>query len=114
MLQDMPLIPRRRFHRIVFLLAGIYNVGWGIYSSLDPQWLFHFSGMQPLNHPSLFACIGMIVGVYGILYVEVARRPEHGWLLAAGCWRRWACWEKCWAPSAWQSFLSKASGRSRR
>jgi len=76
-------IPRRKFYRIAFLLAGLYNIGWGMVSSLDPQWLFRFSGMEPLNHPPLFACIGMIVGVYGILYLEVARRPEHGWLLAA-------------------------------
>jgi hypothetical protein len=25
----------------------------------------------------------MVVGLYGILYLEVARRPEHGFLLAA-------------------------------
>ena len=81
--QDQSPIPRRKFHRIAFLLAGLYNIGWGMVSSLDPQWLFRFSGMPPLNHPPLFACIGMIVGVYGILYLEVARRPEHGWLLAA-------------------------------
>jgi hypothetical protein len=25
----------------------------------------------------------MVIGVYGIIYAEVARRPEHGFLLAA-------------------------------
>ena len=25
----------------------------------------------------------MVVGLYGIIYLEVARRPERGWLLAA-------------------------------
>jgi len=25
----------------------------------------------------------MVVGLYGVLYLEVARRPEHGFLLAA-------------------------------
>jgi hypothetical protein len=25
----------------------------------------------------------MVVGLYGILYLEVARRPERGWLIAA-------------------------------
>lgn len=74
---------RRSFHRAVFLAAGVYNIGWGIYSSLDPQWLFRFSGMEPLNHPSIFACLAMVIGLYGIIYLEVARRPEHGWLLAA-------------------------------
>jgi hypothetical protein len=25
----------------------------------------------------------MVVGLYGVLYLEVARRPERGWLIAA-------------------------------
>src|SRR5690242_4970064 len=29
------------------------------------------------------SCLGMVVGLYGILYLEVARVPERGWLLAA-------------------------------
>ena len=39
--------------------------------------------MPPLNHPAIFACLGMVVGLYGIIYFEVARVPERGWLLAA-------------------------------
>jgi hypothetical protein len=35
------------------------------------------------NQPAIFACLGMVVGLYGILYFEVARAPERGWLLAA-------------------------------
>ena len=77
------MIPRRPFHRVVFLLAGLYNIVWGLYSSLDPQWLFRFTGMPLQNHPEVFACLAMVVGLYGILYLEVARRPERGWLLAA-------------------------------
>jgi hypothetical protein len=76
-------MPRRRFHRLVFLVAGVYNVLWGLWSAVDPQWLFRFAGMPPLNHPAIFACLAMVVGLYGILYLEVARRPERGWLLAA-------------------------------
>src|SRR5271155_791136 len=77
------MIRRRQFHRIVFGAAGLYNIGWGIWSSLDAQWLFRFSGLPPLNHPSIFACLAMVVGLYGILYLEVARVPENGWLIAA-------------------------------
>jgi hypothetical protein len=77
------VIPRRRFHRVVFVLAAIYNPLWGLYAAIDPQWLFRFAGMPELNHPSIFACLGMVVGVYGILYAEVARVPERGFLLAA-------------------------------
>jgi hypothetical protein len=77
------MIARRKFHRAVFLVAGLYNLGWGAFSVLDPQWLFSFAGMTLQNYPEIFACLGMVVGLYGILYLEVARVPEQGWLLAA-------------------------------
>ncbi len=79
----MDAIPRRRFHRTVFLLAGIYNIGWGLFAAADPQWLFRFSGMPLLNHPQIYGCLGMVIGLYGLIYLEVARRPEQGWVLAA-------------------------------
>jgi len=77
------MIPRRTFHRIVFCAAGIYNIAWGLYAAYNPQWLFNYAGMPPQNYPEMFACLGMVIGVYGILYLEVARVPERGWLLAA-------------------------------
>jgi hypothetical protein len=76
-------LPRRRLHRVVFALAGLYNIVWGLYAAIDPQWLFRFARMPMQNHPQIFACLGMVVGLYGILYLEVARVPERGWLIAA-------------------------------
>lgn len=76
-------MPRRKLHRVVFALAGFYNIGWGVLSILFPQWLFHFAGMPEQNYPEIFACLGMVIGLYGILYLEVARVPERGRLLAA-------------------------------
>jgi len=77
------MIARQGFHRAVFAAAGIYNMAWGLWSAVDPQWLFRFAGMPPANHPAVFACLGMVIGLYGILYLDVARRPQHGWLVAA-------------------------------
>ena len=77
-------IPHRRLHRAVFIAAGLYNIAWGIFAVLDPQWLFRFAGMPPLNHPQIFACLGMVVGLYGVVYIEVARRPERGWVSRGG------------------------------
>jgi hypothetical protein len=79
---DSSVIRRRGFYRCVFLAAGSYNIVWGIYASLDPQWLFRFAGMPLDNHPQIFSCLGMVIGLYGILYLEVVRVPERGWLLA--------------------------------
>ena len=77
------MIKRRTLHRTIFCLAGCYNIAWGLYSGLNPQWLFRFAGMPLQNYPQIFACLGMVIGLYGILYLEVARIPERGWLLAA-------------------------------
>lgn len=77
------MLRRRRWHRAVFLIAGLYNIAWGLWAAADPQWLFRFAGMSPLNQPAIFACLGMVVGLYGLLYLEIARRPERGWLMAA-------------------------------
>src|ERR1700752_4076385 len=77
------MIAHRRRHRIIFCLAGGYNILWGLYAGLYPQGLFRLAKLPLLNHPQIFACLGMVVGLYGILYLEVARVPERGWLLAA-------------------------------
>jgi hypothetical protein len=73
-------------HQAVFIAAGCYNIAWGVYSAIDPQWLFRFAGMPLQNYPEIFACLAMVVGLYGPLYWEVARRPEQGWLIAAIGW----------------------------
>jgi hypothetical protein len=74
---------RRKFHRIVFVLAGVYNIAWGLFTALYPNWFFRFAGMEPINYPDVYACLGMVVGLCGLVYFEIARRPERGFLLAA-------------------------------
>jgi len=76
-------VKRRGLHRITFALAGTYNILWGAFSMARPQWLFDFAGMPRANYPQIFACLGMVIGLYGILYWQVARDPEHGRLIAA-------------------------------
>ena len=73
----------RRRHRAAFVAAGVYNIGWGALTVARPQWLFGLAGMPPANHPQVFACLGMVIGLYGVVYLEIARRPEDGWVLAA-------------------------------
>jgi len=76
-------IRRRTLHRATFIAAGLYNLAWAAYSALDPQWLMRLADMPPANYPQIFACLAMVVGVYGFIYLEVARVPERGFVLAA-------------------------------
>lgn len=76
-------MPRSSLHRATFLAAGVYNLAWGAYSAVDPQWLFRFAGLPLSNTPEIFACLAMVVGLYGLAYLEVARRPERGFAIAA-------------------------------
>jgi hypothetical protein len=73
------VIPHRNFHRWLFAVAGAYNIGWGVVTAIDPQWLFRFARMPLANYPQVFVCLGMVIGVYGLLYWTVAFAPEHGW-----------------------------------
>ena len=76
-------LTHRRAHRITFVAAGVYNLAWGGYAVLDPQWFFRLTGLPLSNTPQIFATLGMVLGLYGILYLDVAWRPEGGWLVAA-------------------------------
>ncbi|MGC4045977.1 MAG: hypothetical protein QM758_19465 [Armatimonas sp.] len=73
---------RRRWHQGMFVVAGCYNILWGLYSTLDPQWLFRFAKLPLQNHPAIFSAMAMVVGLYGLVYFEVARAPERGFVLA--------------------------------
>jgi hypothetical protein len=77
------MIPHRSIHRATFTAAGIYNIAWGIYSIIDPQWLFRFAEMPLQNYPQIFACLGMVIGLFGVLYLRVAKSPETGFSIAA-------------------------------
>jgi hypothetical protein len=78
-----PPVKRRRLHRVTFAAAGAYNIAWGLYAVADPQWFFRLTGLPASNTPQIFATLGMVLGLYGVLYLDVARVPERGWLVAA-------------------------------
>lgn len=76
-------IRRAGVHRVTFCVAALYNILWGAYAGINPQWIFEFADMPLMRQPVVFACVGMVIGLYGVVYAEIARRPERGFLLAA-------------------------------
>lgn len=49
-------------------IAAVYNILWGAWVVLFPNHFFEWTGMAPLQHPSVWQGTGMIVGVYGLGY----------------------------------------------
>ncbi len=64
-----------RAYRVWFYAAAVYNAIWGTVVVLWPNALFDLLHLARPNYPSLFQCIGMMVGVYAIAYWLIARDP---------------------------------------
>src|SRR6266545_1968525 len=67
----------------MFGLAAVYNVAFGIWACFWPGALFASLEMAPPNYPSLWQCLGMVVGLYGLLYAYAAVRPDRAKLIIA-------------------------------
>lgn len=61
------------------ILAGIYNLLFGVFVILFPSQFFVWLEMELPRYPELWQCIGMIVGVYGIGYIIAALDPARHW-----------------------------------
>lgn len=67
--------------RVVLWAAAVYNIAWGVFAVFFPLVAFEWAGMELPNYPSLWQCIGMIVGVYGVGYAIAAADPARHWPL---------------------------------
>lgn len=74
---------RERAYRAVFAAAGVYNLAFGAWAGLFPGAFFRVFQLDPPRYPSLWACLGMVVGVYGLLYLQAARRLDAAWPIIA-------------------------------
>jgi hypothetical protein len=59
--------------------AGIYNLAWGALVIAFPNLLFDLCGIERLNYPEIWQCVGMIVGVYGVGYIIAAGDSRRHW-----------------------------------
>ena len=81
----MSRLKRTGYHRFTFFAAGVYNILWGLVSAVYPVWFFQLAGMQEPRYPEVFACLGMVIGLYGVLYIRVGIEPESGiWIAFVG------------------------------
>jgi len=62
--------------RISFALAGAYNLAFGLWAGFWPLEFFRIFEIEPPRYPGIWACVGMVVGVYGLLYWHAAWKLE--------------------------------------
>ena len=74
-----PRPPAPRWMALTLYAAAVYNLVWGAWVVLFPNHFFDLVGMERPVHPSIWQCVGMIVGVYGIGYALAARNPLIHW-----------------------------------
>lgn len=68
---------RARLYRVVFGLAALYNVAFGVWAALRPESFFDLFRMAPPLYPQIWQCLGVVLGLYGLLYAHAARHLEH-------------------------------------
>jgi hypothetical protein len=72
-----------RLFRLTFFVAGIYNLAFGLWAAIWPLAFFQLFEIAPPRYPGIWACLGMVVGVYGLLYWHAAWKLETGWPIIA-------------------------------
>jgi peroxiredoxin len=65
--------------RRTLMAAAAYNLIWGTWVILRPLDLFRWTGAVDPIYPSIWQCVGMIVGVYGIGYAIASSDPFRHW-----------------------------------
>lgn len=68
---------RAPYYRIVFGLAALYNLAFGVWAGFAPGSFFNLFDLAPPTYPALWRCIGMLVGTYALAYGYAAWRPER-------------------------------------
>jgi hypothetical protein len=72
-----------RLFRIAFALAGCYNLAFGLWAAIWPLAFFDWFQIPSPRYPGIWACLGMVVGVYGLLYWYAAWKLETAWPIIA-------------------------------
>jgi hypothetical protein len=65
-------VNRAQIYRVIFILAGAYNVLVGLWAALAPRALFDALDLGAPSHPAIWTCLGMVIGLYGLIYLQVA------------------------------------------
>lgn len=68
---------RARLYRLIFAAAAVYNVGFGLWAGVRPGAFFELFTLAPPRYPSIWACLGMVIGLYAAAYAYASRAAVH-------------------------------------
>jgi len=66
-----------RVYKIAFAAAAAYNIAFGLWASLFPNAFFAVFDLAPPRYPAIWACLGMVIGLYGVGYAYAAWRIDR-------------------------------------
>ncbi len=66
-----------RLYRLTFTAAAGYNIAFGLWASLFPVSFFRLFDLDLPRYPGIWACLGMVVGLYGVGYAYAAWRLDR-------------------------------------
>ncbi len=67
---------RARLYRLSLLLAAVYNLAFGVWAGFWPRAFFAVFDLGVPQYPAIWACLGMVVGLYGLAYAYAAVRLD--------------------------------------
>jgi hypothetical protein len=68
---------RARLYRLIFAAAAVYNVAFGLWAAILPRSFFVVFDLAPPSYPAIWACLGMVIGLYGVGYGYAAWRLDR-------------------------------------
>lgn len=68
---------RARLYRLIFAAAAAYNVAFGVWAAVWPLSFFTLFDLVEPRYPSIWARLGMVIGLYGAGYAYAARHLDR-------------------------------------
>ena len=66
-----------RIYRLIFFAAAAYNIAFGLWAALMPLAFFELFHLASPRYPAIWACLGMVIGLYGVGYAYAAYRLDR-------------------------------------
>lgn len=73
----------KQIYRSTFVAAAIYNGLFGLWAGFFPEAFFHLMEMSPPRYPAIWKYLGMMIGLYGIVYLWAAYHLDQADLFIA-------------------------------